>query len=235
MNRWRALFAFLLFGSLVLASGAPSARAQSDADRAEAALLARRVTAHFDNGDVRAVLKALFNSGHVEYLLDPEVQGRVSVSITDVPLRIALDAVLKSVDGVPPLTYRFEDGVCHVLAQSQPAGRKGSEAGGDAQADPRVTAKIDLKNVDAAAVASILGGIAVAPDSIVFGGDTSAFGRAPLARRVYWRQPPDGASYYRSWSLGSGGFTLGPGGGLDLGGRGRGALGGLGGFGGLLR
>lgn len=228
----RQSFAALVFGlCLAVASPAAPARAQSSAPDA-AAVLGRKVTVHADNGDLRAVLKQLFDSAHVEYALDPEVRGTVTISAADVPLRVALDAALRAADSPTPLTYQFEDGICRVMARPVSAPPRPSNAD-EGQGDRREMARIGLKYADAGVIAAIVGGIAVAPDSIVFGGDTSAFGRAPVVRRVFVHQPPDGASYYRSWSLGSGGFSLGPGGGFSVGGNGRGALGDL--LGGVLR
>ena len=66
----------------------------------------RRVTVKYDQADVRFVLKQLFDSVGVSYTLDPNVQGTVTVSLTDVPFTVALDNILRPLN----LTYRVENG-----------------------------------------------------------------------------------------------------------------------------
>ncbi|MFQ3609854.1 MAG: hypothetical protein SNJ72_00015 [Fimbriimonadales bacterium] len=70
----------------------------------------RRVTVKYDQADIRFVLKQLFDSVGANYSLDPNVQGNVTVSLTDVPFTVALDAILRQLD----LTYRIESGVYYV-------------------------------------------------------------------------------------------------------------------------
>ncbi|MER3602816.1 MAG: hypothetical protein C4298_02655, partial [Thermus sp.] len=55
----------------------------------------KRVTVKYDQADIRYVLKQLFDSVGANYSLAPEVQGTVTVSLTDVPFSVALDAVLR--------------------------------------------------------------------------------------------------------------------------------------------
>ena len=73
----------------------------------------RRVTVKYDQADVRFVLKQLFDSVGVSYTLDPNVQGTVTVSLTDVPFTVALDNILRPLN----LTYRVESGVYFVTVR----------------------------------------------------------------------------------------------------------------------
>ncbi len=73
----------------------------------------RRVTVKYDQADVRFVLKQLFDSVNVSYTLDPNVQGTVTVSLTDVPFTVALDNILRPLN----LTYRVESGVYFVTVR----------------------------------------------------------------------------------------------------------------------
>jgi hypothetical protein len=59
------------------------------------------------------VLKQLFDSVGVSYTLDPNVQGTVTVSLTDVPFTVALDNILRPLN----LTYRVENGVYFVTVR----------------------------------------------------------------------------------------------------------------------
>ncbi|MFQ3611723.1 MAG: hypothetical protein SNJ72_09565 [Fimbriimonadales bacterium] len=71
----------------------------------------KRVTVKYDQADVRFVLKQLFENAGANYSLDPNVQGTVTVSLTDVPFTVALDAILRQLN----LTYRLENGVYYIL------------------------------------------------------------------------------------------------------------------------
>jgi hypothetical protein len=73
----------------------------------------RRVTVKYDQADVRFVLKQLFDSVGVSYTLAPNVQGTVTVSLTDVPFTVALDNILRPLN----LTYRVENGVYFVTVR----------------------------------------------------------------------------------------------------------------------
>src|SRR5258708_30858200 len=71
----------------------------------------KKVTLNLENADLRYALKLLFTSAGVNYTLDQAVQGTVTVALTDVQFRTALESVLRSTQSVSPLTYRVEDSV----------------------------------------------------------------------------------------------------------------------------
>ncbi len=221
IRRVRALRSAALLLGLALAAGSAPSFAQGDSGSHAASVLARKVTLNVDGADLRAALKMLFNSVRADYVLDPEVEGRITASLTDIPFRIALDTVLRAAEADPPLTYRIEEEVFHVVRKPDPppVPASASDAGGE-----RVTATLGLRYADAGAVLRIVEGLALAPESLLFAGDTSPFdagGARQSVHRYYWYQPPDGSSYVSRSSLGGrGGRAPGSGGGLNLGGLG---------------
>lgn len=56
----------------------------------------RRVTVNATDADVRSLLLAIARQGGVSILVDPEVSGRVWVSLNDVPVSEALRAVIEA-------------------------------------------------------------------------------------------------------------------------------------------
>jgi hypothetical protein len=94
--------------AVLMAAQASSLLAQQGGDPTQ-----RRVTVKYDQADVRFVLKQLFDSVGVSYTLDPNVQGTVTVSLTDVPFTVALDNILRPLN----LTYRVENGVYFVTVR----------------------------------------------------------------------------------------------------------------------
>src|SRR5437016_1763312 len=113
---WPALIALVA----VCAAPAPIAAQNQPAPGGDVAN--RRVTLNLENADLRYALKLLFTSAGVNYVLDQNVQGTVTVSLTDVPFRTALESVLRSTQTTSPLTYRVEDKV-YIIAPKveQPA------------------------------------------------------------------------------------------------------------------
>jgi type II secretory pathway component GspD/PulD (secretin) len=61
----------------------------------------------FGNADIREVLRTLCMVTGASFTINPEVQGRITLSIKDASVEKVLDMVLKEVDA----TYRLENGV----------------------------------------------------------------------------------------------------------------------------
>jgi hypothetical protein len=117
----------------------------------------RRVTVKYDQADVRFVLKQLFDSVGVSYTLDPNVQGTVTVSLTDVPFTVALDNILRPLN----LTYRVENGVYYVtVRQPEEAPLPPTTEGAPAEEGPRLNLpeKIELRVASPTMIAALLGG-----------------------------------------------------------------------------
>ena len=55
-----------------------------------------RVSFEFDNADVRQVIKAISDIGAANIVVGPEVAGQVTVSLHDIPWRVALDTIVKT-------------------------------------------------------------------------------------------------------------------------------------------
>lgn len=119
----------------------------------------RRVTVKYEQADVRFVLKQLFDSVGVSYTLDPNVQGTVTVSLTDVPFTVALDSILRPLN----LTYRVENGVYYVTVR-QPEEAPLPQADTLApEEDTRLNLpeKIQLNYASPALIAALLGGVLI--------------------------------------------------------------------------
>ncbi|MCX7992125.1 MAG: hypothetical protein N2651_00510, partial [Fimbriimonadales bacterium] len=117
----------------------------------------RRVTVKYEQADVRFVLKQLFDSVGVSYTLDPNVQGTVTVSLTDVPFTVALDNVLRPLN----LTYRVENGVYYVtVRQPEEAPLPPTTEGAAPEEGPRLNLpeKIQLSYASPTLIAALLGG-----------------------------------------------------------------------------
>ena len=55
-----------------------------------------RVTFEFENADVRVVIKAIADTANANIVLGREVEGTVSLTLTDIPWRTALDTIVKT-------------------------------------------------------------------------------------------------------------------------------------------
>ena len=75
---------------------------------------------NLENADLYSALKLLFAQIKANYTLDPSLrQLSVTVSLTNIPFRIALDTLLKSVNSPVPLTYKVENGIYSVLEKKE--------------------------------------------------------------------------------------------------------------------
>lgn len=102
----------IVMTAIVLASALPAiAPAQTE----KSDLTSKRVTLNLEGADLRYALKLLFSSVGVSYILDQTAQGVVTVSLTDVPFRTALESILRSTQSQNPLSYRVEDGIYHIF------------------------------------------------------------------------------------------------------------------------
>jgi hypothetical protein len=180
----------------------------------------RRVTVKYEQADVRFVLKQLFDSVGVSYTLDPNVQGTVTVSLTDVPFTVALDNILRPLN----LTYRVENGVYYVtVRQPEEAPLPPTTEGAPTEEGPRLNLpeKIQLNTASPTLIAALLGGTLIQYAQYEIGsaggiGGFGGFGGGGL-----------GGGFGGFGGLGGGGF----GGFGGLGGGGFGGFGGLGGGG----
>lgn len=97
------LSALVLAATLIICAGA-GVPAQSASSQ-------KPVTLKMENADLRLALQQLFKSVGQNYTLSQRVKGIVTVNLTDVPFRTALDSLLRSAAATQPLTYRVEDGI----------------------------------------------------------------------------------------------------------------------------
>ena len=148
--RWRTLVMIVL-GTVLLPWRLPAQdRARSAAEMA----LDHPVSLEVTDADLRDVLKALFEQARADHVIERDVAGRVTASLTDRPLRVALGMVLRSVASERTFTYRLEDGVVHVGVRPEPAPEPERD---QAPTRPRrAIERIQLRNVDAATMAERL-------------------------------------------------------------------------------
>lgn len=104
----------MLLGAALLTPNASLAQTGGQTT-APADALDKKVSLNLENADIRYALKLLFNSAGVDYTVDQGVQGFVTVSLSDKPFKVALQAVLRGTTSALPLTYRVENGVYNVL------------------------------------------------------------------------------------------------------------------------
>ena len=73
-----------------------------------------------ENADLYSALKLLFAQIKANYTLNPELrQLPVTAHLSNVPFRIALDTLLRSVNSPVPLTYKVESGIYSILEKKE--------------------------------------------------------------------------------------------------------------------
>jgi len=73
-----------------------------------------------ENADLYSALKLLFAQIKANYTLDPSLrQLPVTAHLSNVPFRIALDTLLRSVNSPVPLTYKVESGIYSILEKKE--------------------------------------------------------------------------------------------------------------------
>jgi len=120
----------------------------------------KRVTLNLENADIRYGLKLLFQSVEANYTIEPGVQGAVTVSLSDVSFRTALESMIRTVQAQAPITYRVENGVYNVgLKRADPAPEPDPEIEvlPPARRETKI-AKINLNYADVVDITTALGG-----------------------------------------------------------------------------
>ena len=222
----------IVLGAGLVAGTAPSATRAQPAAPAPAAAPAQLPDISLDLRDapVRQALEQVFSTARVDYSIDNNVAGFVTLKVTGIPFDQALRLMLRSAN--PPLTYAREGGVFivrpRVTAATGPidaglaTGGLGAEpAGAGPGAGPGgIPEKVTLSYADAADVAAIFGGTVITIGAVRNNGQGGGgFGGGQ-----------SGGGFGGGGGLGGGG-GFGGGGGGGGGGLGGGGLGG-GGFGG---
>lgn len=159
---WR-LLVFLLgaFGIAVLRGGEPAAATSSARDIAtvtgQLALdeqvfpgLSQPISLDLRGMDVIEVLKFLAAQGHLNIVTSPDVQGRVTLVLTDVTVRDALDIVLVS----NSLAVERRGTILYIMS-----GQLYEQLYGLRYSDPRQSLTVTLRYANANQVGSLLGNI----------------------------------------------------------------------------
>jgi type II secretory pathway component HofQ len=147
---------------LLFAVGTPVlARAQADNPAGSGQdISSKRVSINLENAEIRYVVKLLFQSVGVNYVLDQSLQGiYVTVSLNDVPFRTALESILRA-SSQTPLTYRVENGI-YIISPKQETQETptGKEEKTEETSKPKTRfQKIQVNHADAVSLAYAFGG-----------------------------------------------------------------------------
>ncbi|MCB0825828.1 MAG: hypothetical protein KDC26_06535, partial [Armatimonadetes bacterium] len=174
-----------------------------------------------DQSDVRDALKLVFRSSGISYTVAPDVQGVITISVTNQPLRTVLRNILNQVDS----TWREEGGIYNIIRKPQVTTTNppntGVGTGATAALRPR---KIYLRSADPALIALLLSGSGstqIQPEtSTAVGGFGGGVGGGGLGGGGF------GGGGFGGGGLGGGGFGGGGGGFGGGGSRGGGGFGG---------
>lgn len=105
-----------------------------------------------NQADVREAVRALFKNVSISYLVAPEVQGTVTVSLKNVSFETALQNLLRQVDA----TYRVEGGVYEIVRRVETVA---PTSGPESTPTVRTTIirRIRIRSADPAFIAAMLG------------------------------------------------------------------------------
>src|SRR5579884_278262 len=151
--------ASLLAGPLAARAQQPAASQAQSAD--EVRLENKKVSLQIEDGRLTQAIKLLMESVGANYTLDARLQGAVvTASLTHVPLRTALETLLKA--SSIPATYRMEDNIYSFeLQQQTPDVQAGLPQTGPAKTEEgkeKQITKISLLHIDPADIVPALGG-----------------------------------------------------------------------------
>jgi hypothetical protein len=147
----------------------------------------KKISLTVTQAPIQNVLKTLFGSEGVNYTIDQDVQGNVTVDINKVTFDTALHALLRSTN--PPLTYDINGGIYHVKVKPVESGTPGLPLGTpDPGATPTdqtfIFSKIPVDRYDAGYIAQLVnailgssgGVVTVGPNDVGGGGGTGGGG-----------------------------------------------------------
>ena len=107
------------------------------------------------DADVRDALKLLFESvGVTNYTIANDVQGRITVKLTNIPFETALRNVLNQVDA----TWSIEAGIYQIKKREKPPEVPTGPTGGEAPPASKVLRKIQINRADPLLIAVLLSG-----------------------------------------------------------------------------
>ena len=197
----------------------------------------KKISLTVTQAPIQSVLKTLFGSEGVNYTIDQDVQGNVTVDINEVTFDTALHALLRSTN--PPLTYTIEgDNIYHVKVKKDDTVVNPSGGGGGGDVNPTTSAdyslyKIPIDRYDATYIATLLanGGniVNVGPNSVIGSASGGGAGGQRNGGLGTTANGTSGGSGFGGNTGGFGGNTGGYGGNTGGFGGGTGTTGGFGG------
>ncbi len=150
----------------------------------DADVSSKKVTLNLENADIRYALKMLFEMVGVNYVLEENVQGAVTASLTDVSFRVALENILRTTQSQLPLTYRVQDNV-YTVSVKQEEIQDQSTTGTTEETTPEKrsrTVKIPVTYADAVDLAIALGGGVIMSNQRMGGGYGGGYGGGGRSR-----------------------------------------------------
>jgi hypothetical protein len=131
-------------------------------DAGKGGIADRRVSVIVEDATLASVLKTLMQSVDADYTLAPELRRiTVTAHLTNLPLRIALDTLLRS--GSAPATYHVENGVYFFTLRTETSAQIESEPSETPLPNPAGVGQIHTVRVnfiDAGEAARLFGGMA---------------------------------------------------------------------------
>ncbi len=143
---------------------APAVSAQKTPDNSDAIPAEKRiVTLDVEDGDLYAAFSALFKQAKINYTLDPSLKGNLITAHIKLPLRQAIDTLIK-ISGLP-VALQVENSVYSVVPKAadkapQPApdaAPNEEDAGDDSPNAARRLARVKIRHLNALDFAAMLG------------------------------------------------------------------------------
>lgn len=167
-KRCNSLVTGKVYGSAVLAaavlltagfSAIVGARPAAAQDATTTPDTSKKISLTVTQAPIQSVLKTLFGSEGVNYTIDQDVQGNVTVDINEVTFDTALHALLRSTN--PPLTYDITGNIYHVkvkpadtaVVSTTPDGSQPGGPTGDAEYN---LYKVPIDRYDSTYIAQLL-------------------------------------------------------------------------------
>ncbi|MBL8048738.1 MAG: hypothetical protein JNJ45_08655 [Chthonomonas sp.] len=170
-----ALAALMLFGAMIFTPVKAIAQGTDPRDQVIPSI-------SLDEADVRDALRELFRQVQVDYSVAPEVQGTVTIKLTNQTFETVLRNILNQVDS----TYRVEAGVYVIVKKSDGGGPVGPETTPETpQAQENQIVRIPIRSADPELIIRLINGtlspgseveFSSRPSNSGFGGGGGGFG-----------------------------------------------------------
>src|SRR5579859_7592760 len=110
-----SLFQIMTLGAAVLVPAHAQHAVNKPAASQAASVLHKRISLSIHGGDVVEALRKVFDAAGANYVISPNVTGKTTANLKDVPFQIALAALIRA--SKPHLILRFDGSVYSVEAE----------------------------------------------------------------------------------------------------------------------